>query len=127
MISFASLLSACKKDDPIDPVSPAGTAGKGGNATLKVTPKHHGIVIDSCMVYIRYNTQDAATTYDDSTRVATENGGSTATFSGLKTGNYYLYGKGWDNSISMEVIGGLPYTITEEATLSVNLPVTEGD
>jgi hypothetical protein len=123
-IATILFVAACKRDEP---VTPQPQAGKGGNATLKVIPKHHGNVVDSCTVYIKYNTQDAATNYDDSVKCIPDNGISTATFSGLKTGNYYLYGKGWDEDISMEVIGGLPYTITEETTLSINLPVTEGD
>lgn len=118
------LLTGCKRDEPI---APGGNAGKGGNATLKVVPKHHGIVIDSCTVYIKYNTQDASATYDDSVKCMPDNGVSTAIFSGLKTGNYYLYGNGWDDNINMGVIGGLPYIIKEENTFSVNLPVTEGD
>ncbi len=117
------LLSGCKRDEPIDPAA----AGKGGNAILKVIPKHHGLVMDSCTVYIKYNTQDAAASNDDSVKCTPDNGVSTAIFPGLKKGNYYLYGKGWDDNISMDVIGGLPYVINEETTLSVNLPVTEGD
>lgn len=114
-------IAACKRDEPIEPAS----AGKGGNATLKITPTHHGVAIDSCTVYIKYNTQDAATSYDDSVKCIPDNGVPTATFTGLKKGNYYLYGKGWDASISMEVVGGLPYVISEETTLAANLPVTE--
>ena len=115
------LLAACKRNEPIVPDS----AGKGGDATLKVIPKHHGVTIDSCTVYIKYNTQDAATSYDDSVKCIPDNGVSTAIFSGLKKGNYYLYGKGWDASINLEVKGGLPYVISEEATLTADLPVTE--
>lgn len=116
------LLYSCERDEPI-----ADTGGKGGNAVLKVIPRHHSLPIDSCMVYIKYNSLDASTVYDDSIMVTEENGNPTATFSGLKKGKYYLYGKGWDSSIDMAVIGGLPHTITMESTHNISLPVTEGD
>lgn len=116
------LLYSCKRDEPI-----AEGSGKGGNAVLKVIPKHHSIPVDSCTVYIKYNSLDASSFYDDSVKVSQENGNPTATFTGLKAGNYYLYGNGWDVSINMAVIGGLPFTITEETTHNISLPVTEGD
>ena len=123
IIATASVfLYGCERDEPI-----AEGAGKGGNAILKVIPKHHSIPVDSCIIYIKYNSLDASSVYDDSVTVTQENGNPTATFSGLKTGNYYLYGAGWDTDIDMGVIGGLPYTVTEETTHNISLPVTEGD
>jgi hypothetical protein len=115
-----ALFAACKKD-PI--------AGKGGNAVLKITPRHHGNNIDSCTVYIKYNTKDlpADAKYDDSAKCAPVDGKPVATFSNLKKGDYYLYGSGWDPSIAEGVLGGTPYTISEEISQSYNLSVTEGD
>lgn len=101
-------------------------AGKGGKATLKVTPQHHGKNIDSCTVSLKYNTQDKPTTaYDETVKCVMENGKPVATFSELKPGNYYLYGNGWDKNISQNVEGGIPYTIGEEKTYEINVPVTE--
>jgi hypothetical protein len=113
-------VAACnRKDEETD------VAGKGGNAVLKVVPKHHDDEIDSCKVYIKYNTLDVASSYDDSASVIQVNGAPVATFSGLKKGKYYLYGKGWDASISKEVKGGLPQTIAEDKTYELTLPVSE--
>lgn len=126
-ISFGALglllLAACNRDDD------KNTAGKGGNAVLRIVPKHHEVYknIVDCKVYIKYNAQDAPASYDDSAVVLDMSGMPTATFSGLKTGNYYLYGYGFDTSIRQNVKGGIPYTIKSETTLDITLPVTEGD
>ena len=116
--------SACNKDDDNGPVG-----GTGGSATLRVNTFHHTRRIDSITVYIKYNAQDqpANGKYDDSARVVKGASDTVAIFSGLKAGKYYLYGNGWDPMINQAVHGGIPYTITSETTLSVNLPVTEDD
>lgn len=117
---FVLLLnSACKKKP---------SAGLGGQATLKVRTVHHGSTIDSATVYIKFNSQEPAAmgSYDLSAKSASDgNGGFITTFSGLKAGDYYLYGEGWDPSILNNVKGGIPYTIEEETVQEVILPVTE--
>jgi hypothetical protein len=116
------LAGACKGDDP----APDPIGGKGGNAALLITPYHHSRMIDSLTVYIKYNTLDMpAGAYDDSVRCMPSNGLSLATFSGLKKGRYYLYGKGYDPLIPDVVLGGMPVTITEETTRSMRLQVSE--
>lgn len=105
-----------------------GPAGKGGNANIKVISKHHGKDINNTMVFIKYNTSDAASQYDDSVVAVHDLAGKPiATFDGLKQGNYYLYGRGWDTTILATVVGGLPLTISEDKTYEISLPVTEGD
>jgi hypothetical protein len=102
-------------------------AGKGGNATLRIVPKHHNENknIINAKVYIKYNAQDATTNFDDSADCIMTSGVSTATFRGLKKGNYYLMGIGYDSSIKQSVKGGIPYTINEEISLDIVVPVTE--
>lgn len=118
---FVVISVGCKnKTDP-----PADIGGKGGTAVLKITPQHHGKNIDSFAVYIKYNSQDAASVYDDSAEVIMENSKPVATFSQLKKGKYYILGRGWDSSISDDVKGGMPQTITEERTYEITLSVTE--
>ena len=124
------LAAACKNDD--DPVTPA-TAGKGGHTTLRIMSQHHHPpAIDSITVYIKYNASNLPLTFDDSARAVKGAVDTVATFTGLKNGNYYLYGLGWDRSIADTVMGGIPYTInvpdtSVATTINLTLPVTEGD
>ena len=124
-VGLAFLLSniaACDKGED-NPVLPGG---KGGSATLRVNAKHHSRVIDSCRIYIKYGAADVPTFYDDSMKVSGAVGLTMATFAGLTKGKYYLYAKGWDPVLAEEVVGGLPFEITEEKTLDATVPVTEG-
>jgi hypothetical protein len=114
---------ACNKGED----EPALAGGKGGNATLHVDARHHTRAIDSCMIYIKYKAKDVPAFYDDSMKVSGAAGLTTASFTGLTKGNYYLFAKGWDPSISHEVMGGLPFEIKEEMAYTVTVPVTEGD
>ena len=104
------------------------SAGLGGNAKLKIAAKHHGITIDSCTISIKFNSLDAPSNgmYDLTQKVSKGiTGESFAIFEGLKPGDYYVYGLGWDPSISNNVKGGIPYTIKDETDLSIIVPVTE--
>lgn len=103
------------------------TAGKGGNAAINAIPKHHNEYknIINGKVYIAYNVQDLPSKYDDSVACSYVGGVPTATFTGLKPGKYYLLGKGFDTSINQDVKGGTPYTISQETTLELTIPVTE--
>lgn len=103
------------------------TGGLGGNAILKIYPKHHNLSIDSCTVYIKFNSSELPTNgvYDMEEKVVKVGSESYATLSGLKKGYYYIYGYGWDPSISENVKGGIPYRIKEETEISITLPVTE--
>jgi len=122
LIVVILLFSSCGRTDKII----EDKAGKGGNATLLVTPQHHGKNIDSCTIYIKYNTLDAPTTaYDDSAICTMSNGKPIASFSGLRKGDYYLYGEGYDPAILQQVAGGINHTIKEEKTIQIFIPVTE--
>lgn len=106
---------------PEPTVSPT-SAGKGGDATLQVTPIHDDILVDSCMVYIRYNSlviSADGSDYNDSTWAEIIDGQPVARFYYLKPGNYYIYAKGWDIIRSEKVQGGLPYTITNDRNATV--------
>ena len=103
-------------------------AGLGGNANLKVAAQHHGLIIDSCTISIKFNSLDAPSdgVYDLTQKVSKDIVGDSYTiFKGLKAGDYYVYGIGWDPSISNNVKGGIPYTIENETDLSIIVPVTE--
>lgn len=111
------LLNACSKDD-----SPS-------TFTLNVIPKHHGRAIDSCTVYIKYNTVDAPANgiYDDSVRCVPVGGVSTAVFRSLKRGSHYLYGYGWDPTLTppKAVKGGYAAPDNGDDVQSVELAVSE--
>lgn len=114
-------LSSCERKDDTN------IAGKGGMAVLKVTPQHHGTNIDSCTIFLKYNSKELPSSFDEEIKCVMENGKPVATFNELKKGDYYVYGKGWDPDISQQVVGGIPYTISDEQTYTINIPVTEGD
>lgn len=111
------LATSCNKTD--DPPT----------ATLHITPRHHGRQIDSCMVYIKYNAINppADGRYDDSAKCIRVDSLPVATISGLKKGNYYLYGYGWDPQLTppQHVKGGQSYPIQEATTQIVDLAVSE--
>lgn len=113
---------SCNRSDDSGPV-----AGKTGAAVIYATPQHHGKNIDSCTIYIKYNASEASATYDDSAKCVQVNGKPVATFTNLSNGKYYLYGEGYDPSISQGVKGGIPYEITTQADITLAVPVTEGD
>ena len=98
-----------------NPGTMTGTAGKGGSASFRLTANHDGINVDSCMFYVKYNANVIPLdgNYDDSAWCVQVNGTPVASFYGLKTGNYYLYGKGWDLIRSQHVMGGIPFTVIE--------------
>jgi hypothetical protein len=103
-------------------------AGLGGNANLKISAFHHTFPIDSCTVYIKFNSSEAPADnqFDLEQPLSKDgNGNSFTTFTGLKKGDYYLFARGWDPSISETVKGGIPYTINTEENINITVPVTE--
>lgn len=120
ILSFLMLFfNACQKK-PL--------AGLGGKAQLTIQCQHHGINIDSATVYIKYNSLEAVniSEYNNSKVLSKNNNNQyTAQFDGLKPGDYYLFAQGWDPSIANNVKGGIPFSIKEEDTFSLIIPVTE--
>ena len=122
-IAFLFVGGSCKPDSNDGP-------GKGGSASVSIYPQHHTVAkrLVGCKVYVKYNTLDAPTSgvYDDSLDCTNHDSLVSCTFTGLRNGNYYFYGKGRDTSISPQAVkGGLPYTITTQSQQSFNLPVSE--
>lgn len=112
------ILSGCAKN-----------AGTGGNNTIIATAKHHGLIIPEATIYIKYNSKDFpgenTSVYDDF-KTAGKDG--KVTFEGLKRGDYYLYGIGYDSSIKQTVVGGIPIQLLQKAGEKlIDVPVTEGD
>ena len=123
LAAFSLALVSCDKD-PVVIEKPPVVGGKGGTAWLSVVAQHYGEDLDSCIVYIKYNTLDIPQQYDDSQLVVKIDGRARAIFTDLKQGNYYIYGKGWDNVRSVPVAGGFPFTIKSEgAKDNMELPL----
>lgn len=126
VVMIAASCSKLKKDNKdssqttsttIDgnPVVP--DAGKGGDAAIRVIPNHDGLNIDSCKVYIKYNSAviPADGQYDDSVwAMVNDDGTPIASFYNLKAGRYYLFARGWDIIRSEKVRGGLFFTIERD-------------
>lgn len=105
--------------------------GLGGEATIAAFPKHHDTPIPNTTIYIKYDAKEFPGTdvsvYDDAQVAEPHAGGDPhAHFEGLKKGDYYLYGVGFDSSINQIVTGGIPVEITEKAgEIEIVVPVTE--
>ena len=120
-ILFSASLISCTRTEN------ERSAGKGGSAILNCVPKHHDVSknIVNGKIYIAYNADNIPSAYDDSASCTFVGGVPSATFNGLKAGKYYILGTGYDTSINQAVKGGLSYTINQETTLEITVPVTE--
>src|SRR6185312_9044122 len=102
---------SCKK--PATPVTTIG--GKGGNCTVTVTPEHHGLFVDTCTIYIKYNSLNVPANgiYDDSMLCVMSDTIPIAVFAGLKLGDYYLFARGYHALyVPPYVKGGVPCTLS---------------
>lgn len=112
------LISACCK------------GGDGGDATLVVYPQHHGKAILGADVYVACNKQEAPRDglKNYQLKFSAAAGSDAVRCTGLKCGDYYIYGIGYDKSISQNVTGGLSVNISygdRSSEIKVTLPVTE--
>ncbi len=123
LIFLSGILMAGSCKQPVETVS---GGGKGGSSTITVSGEHRGSLIDTCMIYIKYNSLDAPANavYDDSATSVLINGKPTATFSGLTTGNYYLLAVGYHGGFSPpNVKGGKKCSVFHNGdTASVVIP-----
>ncbi|RYD59309.1 MAG: hypothetical protein EOP56_00135 [Sphingobacteriales bacterium] len=104
---------SCDKDDPTPTPQEPIVAGKGGMTTLRIVPIHDSINIDSCTVYLKYNSLDMPSSFDDSVYCTWDGTQYRALFPGLKRGNYFIYAKGWDVVRSQKTFGYLYHVITD--------------
>ena len=100
--------------------------GIGGRSSVSGGVFHHSKPIPNAIVYIKYGATDFPgtdiTTYDNHT---TADANAQYQFNDLRMGNYYLYGVGWDNSISSTVTGGVAVKLKYNKSYSTDVPVTE--
>ena len=112
---FLSLtFSACLKEGP------------GGKSSVSGSVLHHDMTIPNCVVYIKYNAVDFPGTdiskYDAS---VTADANAHYEFKGLRKGDYYLYGVGYDDHISEAVTGGIHVKLKYNKEFHTDVPVTE--
>lgn len=127
--ALLTTLYACNRKDN------TCVAGTGGKLTIVAYLQHHGKPIYSQSnyhdtVFLKFNTQNlpGVKASDFDTYFVGNDTENFVTLTGLKCGEYYIYGAGYDTSIFQRVVGGIPYNTSESSgTISINLPVTEGD
>ena len=103
-------------------------AGTGGKAVINGHVKHHETSIPGSMVYLKYGAIEFpgndVNSYDESTQASSGDGHYE--FKELKKGNYYIYGVGYDSTISAGVVGGIPIKVKNKTeSIEINVPVTE--
>ena len=118
LFSAAMLLLAagCNKKDEI-----IHTAGKGGKATVRVKPINQIRIIDSCVVYVTYNSNEAGIA-NDSVVQRLNNNEAIATFPQLRFGNYYFDVHAWDAVAQKTLRGGIGCVVAPEDS-SLNLEI----
>jgi hypothetical protein len=100
--------------------------GSGGKSSVYGYTKHHTAVIPNCVVYIKYGAKEfpgADVSKYDASITADANG--YYEFKDLRKGDYYLYGVGYDASISEAVSGGVSIQLKYNKSTETNVPVTE--
>lgn len=111
-------------------ISSCCTGEGGGTSVVSGTVYHHSEAIGYSKVYVKYDAKDLPSTdvsvYNQS---VTANADGHYTISGLKCGDYYLYGVGVDpDAIAPDTIvtGGIPIKISKDGTSKVvDVYVTE--
>lgn len=111
------VIASCKKN------------GTGGDATVAAITKHHDREIPFSTVYIKYGAKEFPGTdvskYDASQK--TDKEGHTH-FEGLRYGDYYFYGVGYDSVAQAVVKGGVGLKIKRKERkqeFELKVPITE--
>lgn len=96
-------------------------AGAGGSSVIKGKVMHHELAIPNAKVFIKYDAKDLPST-DTSVYNASVQANSNAEYSisGLKCGDYYLFGKGIDPTLiapNNVVTGGIHIKIGKDGTV----------
>lgn len=124
LVVLALMAASCSKDG--EKVANCRTCGE---TKIVVDVMHHNSLIDTGMVYIKYNTINATTEFDDSAKLVKNSADyATATFNYKRVGNYYIYAKGYDKKLQEGVLGGVPVNITydyQATGYKTTVPVSE--
>lgn len=110
-------VASCVRKQPVVTPAVKPSAGKGETqplVTLVITPTHIDENIDSCWIYLKYNTLTLpadSVVYDDSMEVAMMDGAYRAEFDSLKRGDYFIAARGYDAPLVSVVKGGAGFTV----------------
>ena len=89
--------AGCTRDNDIVIPPDFPTGGKGGKATLRITPKHHGKNIDSCIIKLAYDAENFPNkAWDEIKTVSMIDNRPIAAFDSLAPGHYFIYAEGYD-------------------------------
>ena len=109
---------SCKKEGP------TGGVVKGKYKII-VTVMHHERILQGIPVYLKYDATEFPghdiSLYDWNN---TSDLSGVATFDEMFDGNYFLYGKGIDTGIGLEVIGAAAVIVNESTTVNNEIYVT---
>lgn len=114
LIATLMLFASCKKE------------GTGGKSSIKGSVKHHSLIIPNAVVYIKYEAKEfpgADVSKYDANVTCDANGNYE--IKELRKGNYYLYGVGYDSSISENVYGGLSTKLRNSESINLDIAVVE--
>lgn len=100
--------------------------GTGGHSSVSGNVKHHTKLIPNAVVYIKYGATEFPGTdvslYDDH---VTSDANAHYEIKGLRKGDYYLYGVGYDNALMLQVTGGIGIKLKYNKASVNDVPVTE--
>lgn len=125
LLVLSVIAFSCVRKQPVDRPAVAPVAGKGGMVKLVIEPTFSGTHVDSCMIYLKYNTTSRpadSVQYDDSMWVQNNNG--KATFDSLKRGDYFIAARGYDPVSTETVIGGASFTAPKPDSPAITYNMT---
>jgi hypothetical protein len=100
--------------------------GGGGKSVIKGHVNNQAKLIPNAVVYIKYGAPEFPgsdiTLYDDH---VTADANANYEFRDLRKGSYYLYGVGFDRSLSREIRGGIGVKLNFNKILKNDVPLSE--
>ncbi len=102
--------------------------GQTGELKLTVNPKHHDLKLKGATIYVRYGATDLPGTSptDFDLKVESAADAEFVTIEKLRNGDYFLYGIGYDSTISQTVSGGIHIKLKGKTGETItDLPLTE--
>lgn len=123
----AVIAVGCQRENNNIPNPPDPEAGKGGKTQLRITAKRYEKQLDSCTIYLKYNALASSKDikFDDTANVKNVNGTFMVVFDSLKQGNYYMFAKGRDLSLTPydSLWGHGNFTVPDTAEHSYNITI----